>query len=306
MVRLPPLNSLRAFEVSARRGSFVSAADELSVTPAAVSHQIKTLEAFLDVELFRRLPRGLELTETGRELLPQLSRGFDHFERGIGGLKKGGLAGRLIVSAMPSFTNLWLVPRLGSFLQAYPDIQVRILAAGTPPDLNKGEADIRIPYGLGNYPGFEVEPLMNETVFPVCAPSLLNNKPLRRFSDLRNHTLLHDIDISEEEPTMTWKRWLRDAGVSGIDPGIGVEFGDSLLLTEAAVRGQGVALGRTALVRAHLASGKLIRPLKVSRPGDYAYYIVTTPAGAEKARTQAFINWLHAQVENDARDEENG
>ena len=298
-MRLPPLNSLRAFEVSARRGSFVAAADELNVTPAAVSHQVKALEVFLDVELFRRLPRGLELTETGRELLPQLSRGFDHFERGIGGLKKGGLSGRLIVSAFPSFTNLWLVPRLGSFLQAFPDIQVRILAASTPPDLNKGEADLRIPYGMGHYPGLKSELLMRETIFPVCAPSLLNHKPLRRFSDLSNHTLLHDIDISEEEPTMTWKRWLRDAGVSGIDPTGGVEFGDSLLLTEAAVRGQGVALGRTALVRAHLASGTLIRPLKVSRPGDYAYYTVTTQAGAEKPRIRAFVNWLQMQVEKD-------
>jgi LysR family glycine cleavage system transcriptional activator len=245
----------------------------------------------------------LELTETGRELLPELSRGFDHFERAIGGLKKGGLTGRLFVSAMPSFANLWLVPRLNSFLQAYPDIQVRILAAGTPPDLGKDEVDLRIPYGLGSYPGFKTDLLMGETVFPVCAPSLLNNKPLRRFSDLRIHTLLHDIDISEEEPTMTWKRWLRDAGVSGIDPTIGVEFGDSLLLTEAAVRGQGVALGRIALVRGHLASGRLIRPLKISRPGDYAYYTVTTQAGAEKPRVRAFINWLRAQVENDVIDE---
>ena len=302
-MRLPPLNSLRAFEVSARSGSFVSAADELNVTPAAVSHQVKALEAYIEVDLFRRLPRGLELTETGRELLPELSRGFDHFERAIGGLKKGGLTGRLFISAMPSFANLWLVPRLNSFLQAYPDIQVRILAAGTPPDLGKDEVDLRIPYGLGSYPGFKTDLLMGETVFPVCAPSLLNSKPLRRFSDLRIHTLLHDIDISEEEPTMTWKRWLRDAGVSGIDPTIGVEFGDSLLLTEAAVRGQGVALGRIALVRGHLASGRLIRPLKISRPGDYAYYTVTTQAGAEKPRVRAFINWLRAQVENDVIDE---
>ena len=302
-MRLPPLNSLRAFEVSARSGSFVSAANELNVTPAAVSHQVKALEAYIEVDLFRRLPRGLELTETGRELLPELSRGFDHFERAIGGLKKGGLTGRLFISAMPSFANLWLVPRLNSFLQAYPDIQVRILAAGTPPDLGKDEVDLRIPYGLGSYPGFKTDLLMGETVFPVCAPSLLNSKPLRRFSDLRIHTLLHDIDISEEEPTMTWKRWLRDAGVSGIDPTIGVEFGDSLLLTEAAVRGQGVALGRIALVRGHLASGRLIRPLKVSRPGDYAYYTVTTQAGAEKPRVRAFINWLRAQVENDVIDE---
>ena len=303
MIRLPPLNALRAFEVSARLGSFVAAADELSVTPAAVSHQVKSLEHSLNVMLFRRLSRGLELTENGRELLPELSRGFDHFERAVGGLQKGSLSGRLTVSAMPSFATLWLTPRLGSFLEAFPDIQVRVIAANEPPDLTKGKVDMRIPYGMGEYPGFRVEPLLRESIFPVCAPSLLNHKPLRRFSDLRNHTLLHDIDIGEGEPTMTWRRWLRDADVTNIDPRGGVEFSDSVLLTEAAIQGHGVALGRMALVRGHLASGRLIRPLRVSRPGDYAYYTVTTHAAAEKPRVQAFLRWLQAQVEGDVIDE---
>ena len=298
-MRLPPLNSLRAFEVAARRGGFIGAAEELHVTPAAVSHQVKALESYLDIPLFRRLARGLELTEAGRELLPQLSRGFDHFARAIGGLSGGELTGKLKVSAAPSFATLWLVPRLGSFLRAFPEIQVRVLAASTPPDLNRGEVDIRIPYGTGDYPGFKAELLLRETIFPVCAPSLLNQTPLRRFSDLRHHTLLHDIDTGVGEPTMTWKRWLRDAGVSSAMSAGGVEFGDSILLTEAAVQGQGVALGRISLVRGHLATGRLLRPLKVSRPGDYAYYTVTTQAGAERPRVQAFLRWLEDQVEND-------
>ena len=300
-LRLPPLNALRAFEVAARRGGFTSAAGELHVTPAAVSHQIKTLESHLDVQLFRRLPRGLEITEAGRQLLPQLTRGFEHFARAVDGLSAGELAGKLTVNTAPSFATLWLVPRLGSFLRAYPDIEVCVLCNEVAPDLNAGEVDIRLPYGMGDYPGLATSLLMREQVFPVCAPTLLNQSPLRRFSDLRHHTLLHDINTGPEESTMTWRRWLRDAGVSGVDPTRGVKFGNSTLLTEAAVRGQGVALGRTSLVGDHLATGRLVRPLKASRPADYAYYAVTTHAGAERPRVQAFVGWLEAQVERDAQ-----
>lgn len=290
--------------MAARRGGFTSAAGELHVTPAAVSHQVKTLETHLDVELFRRLPRGLELTEAGRELLPQLSRGFDHFARAVGGLTAGGLSGKLTISGAPSFATLWLVPRLDTFLRTHPEVQVRVLAAAVPPDLNRGEVDIRLPYGTGHYPGFKTRLLMREQVFPVCSPALLNHTRLRRFADLRHHTLLHDINTGADEPSMTWQRWLRDAGVSGVVPTLGVEFGDSVLLTEAAVRGQGVALGRTSLVGGHLASGRLVRPLKASRPGDYAYYTVTTHAGAERPRVQAFLHWLEEQVERDTMETE--
>jgi LysR family glycine cleavage system transcriptional activator len=300
-LRLPPLNALRAFEVAARRGGFTSAARELHVTPAAVSHQIKTLESHLDVELFRRLPRGLEITEAGRQLLPQLTRGFEHFARAVDGLGAGGLAGKLTINTASSFAGLWLVPRLDSFLRAYPDIEICILSNDTPPDLNTGEVDIRIPYGMGDYPGLATSLLMGEQIFPVCSPTLLNQSPLRRFADLRHHTLLHDVNTGPEESTMTWRRWLRDAGVSGVNPAMGVKFGNSSMLTEAAVRGQGVGLGRTSLVGDHLASGRLVRPLKASRPADYAYYTVTTHAGAQRPRVQAFLGWIEAQVERDGR-----
>ena len=303
-MRLPPLNSLRAFEAAARRGGFKGAAEELHVTAAAVSHQVKILESYLDIPLFHRLPRGLALTESGRELLPQLSRGFEHFARAMGSLSGGELTGNLTVSGAPSFTTLWLVPRLDSFVRSYPEIKLRVLAAGTAPDLERGQVDIRIPYGAGHYPGLKSQLLKSELVFPVCAPSLLNQTPLRRFSDLKNHTLLHDVDVGEAEPTMTWKRWLRDAGVSSEVSDRAVEFGDSILLTEAAVAGQGVALGRTSLVGSFLASGRLVRPLNASRPGDYAYYTVTTYAGAERPRVQAFINWLVDQVEQDTLQQE--
>lgn len=298
--RIPSLNALRVFEAAARHGGFASAAEELNVTPAAISHQVKTLELQLDVALFVRLPRGLELTGAGRQLLPQLTRGLNHLARAVGGVIAGEIAGRLIVNAAPSFAALWLVPRLQGFIQAYPEIQVRILNATRPPDLLKGEADVRLTYGTGGYPGLLTRLLMREEVFPVCAPALLNHLALRRFADLRDHMLLHDINIGADEPAMTWRRWLRDAGESRVDPERGIEFGDSVLLTEAAVRGQGVALGRTSLVGDYLASGRLVRPLKASRQADYAYYMVTTHAGAEQPRVRAFLDWLETQVGQDA------
>ena len=298
-MRLPPLNALRAFEVSARRGGFTGAAEELHVTSAAISHQVKSLESYLNVQLFRRLPRGLLLTEAGKQLLPQLSRGFEHFTRAIGNLSGGELTGDLIVSGAPSFITLWLVPRLDSFVRNFPDIRLRIVSAARAPDLELGEVDIRITYGAGDYPGLKTTYLKGESVFPVCAPSLLNQTPLRRFSDLKNHTLLHDFNIGEAEPTMTWKRWLRDAGISSEVPTRSVEYGDSILLTEAAVAGQGVALGRTSLVGGYLSSGRLVRPFKDLRPGDYSYYTVTSHAGAERPRVQLFLNWLEDEVVRD-------
>ena len=298
-MRLPPLNAIRAFEAAARLGGFARAAEELNVTPAAVSHQVKQLEARLGITLLNRLPRGLELTSAGQEILPNLTRGLAHFARAVGAVSGGELAGRLTVNVAPSLATLWLVPRLDSFIQAYPDIRVRLLAADAAPDLNQGTVDIRIPYGAGNFPGFKSRLLMRDTVFPVCAPTLLNHKPLRRFSDLRDHTLLHDIDIDIEEPTLTWARWLRDAGVDAGAPATHVEFSNSVLLTEAAVRGQGVALGRMSLVRDHLQTGRLIRPFKASRPSDYAYYFVTTEAGAERPRVKVFFDWIERQVQDE-------
>ena len=272
------------------------------MTPAAVSHQVKSLEGHLGAELFRRLPRGLTLTNAGRELVPDISRGLAHFARAVGGITGGELAGKLVVTAVPSFAALWLVPRLGSFLRAFPDVQLRVIASATTLDLKSGTVDVRIPYGMGHYPGLRVRLLMRDTVFPVCAPSLLNQRPLRRFADLRDHILLHDIQIDSDEPTMTWSRWLRDAGLEDAAPLGHLEFSDSILLTEAAVRGQGVALGRMSLVRDHLENGRLVRPFKVSRPGDNAYYSVTTEAGAARPRVQVFLDWLEREAQESGAD----
>ncbi|NKB52225.1 MAG: transcriptional regulator GcvA [Rhizobiaceae bacterium] len=296
-MRLPPLNSIRAFEAAARLGGFAKAANELNVTPAAISHQVKLLEAHLDVQLFNRLARGLELTSAGQELLPEISTGFAHLGRAIGAISGEQLAGLLTVNVAPSFAALWLVPRLGDFTKSYPDIQLRILVSDIAPDLDLGKVDIRIPYGVGKFPGLKSRLLLRDTLFPVCAPSLLSKNPIIRFSDLRHHTLLHDIDIGADEPMMTWNRWLRDEGMDSDKPTKHLEFGNSTVLTEAAVQGLGVALGRSSLVQTHLETGRLARPLNISRPGDYAYYFVTTEAGAERPRVKVFFDWIERQVQ---------
>ncbi len=300
-MRLPPLNAFRTFEAAARLGGFAAAAEELLVTPAAVSQQIKTLEGQLGVALFRRLPRGLELTAAAKELLPQVSAGLAHFERGIGRLGGGELAGPLVVTAPPSLASLWLVPRLGSFADQYPDIQLQVGSREVPPDLNAGEADIRITYGMGNYPGLKVQQIMPDMIFPVCAPSLLNRQPLRRFADLRNFRLLEDVRIDAAEPGMTWARWLRDEGVEP-PPRTGfLEFTNSILLIQAAVAGLGVGLGRMSLAWEHLDRGTLVRPFAAERVADYAYYAVTTEAGAERRRVRVFLEWLFAEAGKEPR-----
>lgn len=297
MRTLPPLNALRAFEAAARHASFVAAADELAVTPAAVSQQVRHLEQLLGVELFRRLPRGLVLTEAGRAALPELSKGFAHLARAVEDLRGGSLAGPLVVSAIPSFAARWLVPRLPNFVQAYPDIEVTLRAELRRVDFAKEEVDVGIRYGRGVYPGLHTRLLLTEEVFPVCAPSLLSGpKPLRRIEDLRHHTLLHDRQLTGDEPTLEWASWLRGAGITDVDVTRGPGFTDAVMMMDAAARGMGVALGRSALVADDLVTGRLVRPFPLARPADYAYYVVTPEGHERHPRVRTFLDWLEEEA----------
>ena len=295
--RLPPLNSLRAFEAAARHASFARAADELAVTPAAISQQIRLLEAELGVTLFRRLPRGLMLTDAAKTALPELRKAFAHLAGAVAGVRGGSLVGPLMISAIPSFAGSWLVPRLEHFIDAYPDIDVTVRAELRNVDFTREDVDLGIRYGSGDYPGMDSRLLLTETVFPVCAPSLLSGaRPLRRPEDLRHHRLLHDSQLSSAEPTLHWAPWLRDLGLADIDPARGVGFSDARMLVTSAVRGLGVALGRSALVADDLAAGRLVRPLAISRPADYAYYVVMPDGRTANPRVRAFVTWLEEQT----------
>ncbi|MFO1038810.1 MAG: transcriptional regulator GcvA [Geminicoccaceae bacterium] len=293
LTRLPPLNALRAFEAAARHTSFARAADELAVTPAAISQQVRQLEEDLGVQLFRRLPRGLMLTDAGRSCLPELAKAFHHLARAVEDVRAGSIDGRLVVSVIPSFAHRWLLPRLPTFCAAYPRIDLTISADMRNVDFANEDVDIGIRYGRGVYPGLDTSLLLTETVFPVCAPVLLNGpKGIRRPEDLRHHTLLHDRQLSGQEPSLYWRQWLRDHGLADIDADRGPGFTDSTMLTEAAVRGIGVAMGRSALVAEELEAGRLVRPFPDSRPADYAYFVVTPPGRSAGRRARAFLDWL--------------
>ncbi|HCI46267.1 MAG TPA: LysR family transcriptional regulator [Rhodospirillaceae bacterium] len=293
---LPPLNSLRAFEAAARLGGFARAADELNVTPAAVSHQVKQLEAMLDVTLFERKPRGLVLTEAGNQMLPDLTRGLAHMARAVGGLADEPVAGALRLGIGPTPALMWLMPRLGRLLQSHPEIELTVNSSWPTPDPRSGLTDISLFYGRGHYPGLVTELLMREEVFPVCAPQVLARHPLRNPDDLLDHVLIHDVDTNDDEPALKWDRWFRDLGVSKGAPAGGIKFTNSGLVYQAALAGHGVALGRTALVSKHLRKGRLIRPFAHSRPADYAYYVVTTEADAKRPRIRAMMEWLRSEA----------
>ncbi|MFO1071238.1 MAG: transcriptional regulator GcvA [Geminicoccaceae bacterium] len=297
MSRLPPLNALRAFEAAARLGSFVRAAEELAVTPAAISQQIRLLEADLGVVLFRRLPRGLVVTEAARRAMPGLAQGFAHLRRAVESARGDVLAGPLVVSAIPSFAARWVIPRLAGFIAAYPEIEITLRAELRSVDFVRESIDLGLRYGRGHYPGLDARLLLTENVFPVCAPSLLAGpKPLRRLEDLRHHTLLHDRQLANEEFSLYWHHWLRDAGVSDIDGDRGPGFTDSTLMLEMARRGAGVALGRSGLCADDLAEGRLVRPFAISRPAEYSYFVVLPEGHAGKARVRAFLDWIEAEA----------
>lgn len=284
--RLPPLNAVRAFEAAARHLSFTRAADELCVTQAAVSHQVKMLESWLGISLFHRQNRALTLTGSGQsyrlaihEALEQIARATDQVVRQD--------AGPLTISTIPSLAAKWLVLRLGRFQAAHPEWDVRLTTGFELVDFEKQQVDIAIRFGRGYWPGLKVERLMTEDLFPVCSPHLFNSdKPLKTPEDLRYHTLLHD------EYQIDWPMWLRAADVQGVEVNRGPRFTDSGIQLQAAIDGQGVALARAVLVADDIAAGRLVRLFDVTLPGDFAYWIVAPPHYFSRPKVAAFRDWL--------------
>ncbi|MGQ0665233.1 MAG: transcriptional regulator GcvA [Pseudomonadota bacterium] len=291
--RLPPLNSLRSFEAAARHLSFTKAAEELNVTPAAVSHQVKALEDFLGVPLFRRLNRALFLTDAGQACLPGIRDGFDRLLTAIDQLGTVGHGGVLTVSVAPSFAAKWLVPRLDRFQSAHPDIDVRVSASMQLVDFATNDVDLAIRYGAGRYPGLVVDLLLRDTVYPACSPTLLKGeKGFRTPSDMRFQPMLHDDSPDDDMTCPTWPMWLRAAGIEGVDASRGPRFNQSSLVIEAAILGRGVALAKSTLADADVAAGRLVKPFELSFPVDFAYYVVCPEAKAALPKVQVFRDWL--------------
>jgi LysR family glycine cleavage system transcriptional activator len=282
---LPPLSALRAFEAAARLKSFSKAAEELSVTPAAISHQIHALEQDLGVQLFRRLNRAVELTASARVLLPGLSEAFAGIQASVRRLRAHNDTGTLTVTASPSFAAKWLVVRLHRFQERWPEIDVRISATDNIIDLTAGDFDIAIRYGSGRYHGLHIEPLLKNEVFPACSPQLLETgPPLRTPDDLRRHALIHDQAVDRDPVAPSWPMWLKAAGVSGFSGTSGITYNASYLALDAAIAGHGVVLATSTIAAADIAAGRLVRLFSLALPDLFAYYIVTAPGALERAK----------------------
>ena len=298
--QLPALNALRAFEAAARHLSFKNAADELNVTPAAISQQVKSLEEYYGVTLFRRLTRALRLTDAGQSVLPLLRDGFDKLGEAADRLSAQRDSGVLTVSVPPSFGAKWLVPRLGSFGAAHPEFDLRIDATDRLADFGADGIDIALRYGRGEYEGLEVELLMAGVNFPVCSPALLEGeRPLRTPQDLRHHTLLHVQWRMESDYAPNWRMWLRAAGVEDVDPERGPRFTMEDMAVQAAIEGQGVAMVSGPLVQRDIEAGRLVRPFCIStgQTAAFSYYVVYPRAHIQNPKVQAFLEWIRAEVE---------
>ena len=297
--RIPPLTPLRSFEATGRHLSFTKAAHELNVTQAAVSHQVKSLEKYLGLKLFRRLNRTLLLTDAGQLYLPPLTDAFEAIQRATHRLRQHHGRARLTVSVLPSFAAGWLVPRLGRFHQRCPDVNLRIHPTVAHTDFRRGDVDLGIRYGRGSYPGLRADRLMREEFYPVCSPQLQEGPvPLRDPADLTHHTLLHD------EATVEWRTWLLAAGVEGVDAERGITVTDSSMLLRAAIAGQGVALARSVLAADEIASGRLVRPFDVDVPAEFAYYLTCPEESADQPNVAAFREWIleEARAEGEYND----
>jgi DNA-binding transcriptional LysR family regulator len=283
---LPPLNALRAFEAAARHLSFTLAAEELHVTQAAVSHQIKALEAYLGVQLFRRMPRRLFLTEEGQALLPEVSAGFDRLAQAVARVGSPALGGTLSVTLLTTFALGWLVPRLPRFTALYPEIDVRLSATPRLVDFAREDVDCGIRHGDGNWPGLYVQKLLDGLLTPLCSPELARS--LKRPEDLSRVPLLQ----SSHGPFDDWAVWFRHAGLAGMPINRGTEFDSTMIAVQAAMQGLGVAVGDPRFYQAEILSGRLVQPFDLVTPEGDTWWFACLPAMADRPKIKAFREWL--------------
>jgi LysR family glycine cleavage system transcriptional activator len=295
--RLPPLNALRAFEAAARHLNFSRAAEELTVTPGAVSQQIQNLEDYVGAPLFKRTPRGLLLTDSAQMALPALREAFDRLAEAASLLTAAVDGRRLTLTAPPSFAAKWLVPRLGRFEAKHPQVDVWLSADMDLVDFATSDVDLAIRYGAGPYPGLEAIRLINETVLPVMSPELMASHPVRTPADLANHVLLHDGSPDADESCPDWQMWLAARGVRGLDANRGPRFNQSSLVIEAAVSGRGVALAKRTLAQDDLDAARLLAPMPDPTIVDFAYFLVHPKVKGRLPQVKAFIGWIREEAQ---------
>ena len=287
-VRLPSLTGLRAFEAAARHLSFTRAAEELNVTQTAISHQIRRLEDQLGLKLFVRRHRALALTQAGAAYLPAVSGAFEDLRRATARVTAARDEGVLTVSTLPTLAAKWLVPRLLEFQTRHPDIEVRLTTSPLLVDLRRDDVDLAIRWGHGQWPGLRADYLMNDELFPVCAPTYAETVgALDSPADLANHTLLHVSPNPE-----SWRQWLTAAGFPDLEGKRNITFDLQLTALEAAMDGMGVAIGRARTVERDLQAGRLVRPFALASPANAGFYVCAPEEEAEIPKIVRFREWV--------------
>jgi LysR family transcriptional regulator, glycine cleavage system transcriptional activator len=289
--RLPPANSLVTFEAAARHLNFTRAAAELTVTQAAVSRQVQLLEDNLGVALFERRPRGLALTPAGQRLHAAVTMGLGHIATTAADLRRVRRTGELTVSTSVTFANYWLMSRVAKFRAAHPDVQLRLVASAPVRDLTASGIDLAVRYGHGRWAGAESAHLLDNHVFPVCAPAYMaRRRPLQSVTDLLEETLLHLVEYDRN--WVSWEAWLEAMGVTAPPRGSSLEFDNYLVLTQAVLDGQGIALGGGRLAEDFLARGVLIRPIEATLRSEQSFYLLIPSDQPLTPQAKAFRDWI--------------
>lgn len=307
-----PLTALRAFEATARHLSLKKAAEELSVTPAAISHQVQQLEDALDARLFHRSHRSVALTETALILLPKLQQGFDCLHEAIEQVRQRQGADALSISTPPAFASQWLMPRLHHFVLAHPEIDVQVstrirqfarLPPGRRGDVESvmrwaNECDAAIVLGNGDYPGMEVDLVLPLSITPLCSPALMEGAhSLATPADLKHHVLLHDERGILYEGKSFWETWLDASGVRGLDTARGPHFSHFVLALEAAMAGRGVVASTPELAGSAIRMKLLVAPFPLAVPLVSGYYFVSQPQAAKRDVVKIFRAWLRESID---------
>ncbi|MBB3178043.1 LysR substrate-binding domain-containing protein [Variovorax sp. Sphag1AA] len=301
MRKLPPLRALHAFEAAARHGSFKAAAEELSVTPTAISHQIRLLEETCGRPLFQRRPRPLVLTSAGARLFPALRDGFDVLAGAVAALSEPEAHPPLRVTSPSAFASRWLVPRLPKWREANPMQPLEIIGTDAVLDLRSGAADVAIRYARRPPVDFAAHEICRDTFFPVCSPGLLANDggAIQRVADLLRLPLIHFDWMSRDPDAPTWRQWLTVA--RSIDPDLDTDrawdlsFREEIHAIDAVVAGQGVAICSDIVVSRELNSGALVKAHPLALPG-YGFYVLSIPHSSRAATIELFSNWMRSVI----------
>lgn len=294
--RLLPLTALRAFEAAARRLSFQKGAEELAVTPTAISHHVRQLEEMLGLALFERHTRRISLTDAGARLLPALTQGLDCFHEGIASLYPQNRRRAVTLTATTLFTAYRLIPALGDFKERFPEFELRFHASDDVVDLNEGVADAAVRYGMGPFPGLISHPLYADCFGIVCSPALRIGAP----EDLKTATLLHS-EWRRRERVPDWQEWSRRANLTALDIDAGLRFTDDGHAIQAAMAGHGVAIASLRLLERELTSGLLVNPFGPKLEGD-TYHFIATAENMACADVQALFAWISCRNDDVSRE----